>query len=121
MDSASDSLLGLATVVRLNFSFFCGGKSCAGSALALAGTTDGRWLAQTASQTTTTTFQHTATMAEDDKAVPDAATMSSDDDQSQSTATTEEVATVESPAAAEEEKDHQDEIFHEAKALELKD
>ena len=58
-------------------------------------------------------------MAKDDKAVPDAATMSSDDDQSQSTAATEEVATV--AAAAKEEKEHQDEIFHEAKALELKD
>jgi serine/threonine-protein phosphatase 5 len=57
-------------------------------------------------------------MAEDDKAVPDAATMSSDDDQSQSTAATEEVAAA---AAAEKEKEHQDEIFHEAKALELKD
>ena len=58
-------------------------------------------------------------MAKDDKAVPDAATMSSDDDQSQSTAATEEVSTA--AEAAEKEKEHQDEIFHEAKALELKD
>jgi len=58
-------------------------------------------------------------MAKDDKAVPDAATMSSDDDQSQSTAATEEVSAA--AAAAEKEKEHQDEIFHEAKALELKD
>ena len=47
--------------------------------------------------------------------MPDAATMSSDDDQSQSTAATEEAA------AIEKEKEHQNEIFHEAKALELKD